>query len=116
MTPKKSISKKPVPKELKALPKKFRGAEVVRGLGMNADKLETFLERRAMDGFEATSDMWLVIEDKALQDLDDTVEVKGFDNKAEAVRYAQARSNGNVDHRVLRVTEQVLVVATDNDL
>jgi hypothetical protein len=25
-------------------------------------------------------------------------------------------ANGNIDHRVLRVTEHVLVVGTDNDL
>lgn len=98
------------------LPKTFQGAEVVRGEGMNADELDAFLERRAMDSFVATADMWIVVEDKALEDIDDSVEVKGFDNKSEAVRYAQARSKGNVDHRVLRVTEQVLVVATMNDL
>lgn len=101
---------------VKQLPKKFQGAEVVRGEGMNADELDRFLDRWAMDGFDATADMWLVIENNALEDIDDSVEVKGFDNKAEAVRFAQARSKGNVDHRVLRVTEQVLVVATDNDL
>jgi hypothetical protein len=99
----------------KPLPKKFQGAEVVRGEGMNSDKLDSFVEQRAMDGFDATADMWIVIENNALEDLDDTVEVKGFDNKEEAVRFAQARSNGNVDHRVLRVTEQVLVVATMNE-
>lgn len=98
------------------LPKTFGGAEVVRGEGMNADELDAFLERRAMDSFVATADMWLVIENNALEDIDDSVEVKGFDNKAEAVRYAQARSKGNVDHRVLRVTDQVLVIATMNDL
>ena len=107
---------KPQPKSKKPLPKTFRGAEVVRGEGMNSDKLDTFVERKAMDGFDATKDMWLVIEDKALEDVDDSVEVKGFGDKAEAIRFAQARANGNVDHRVLRVTEQVLVIATDNDL
>ena len=102
--------------ENKRLPKKFQGAEVVRGEGMSGDEIDRFLERRAMDGFDATGDMWLVIEDNALEDIDGSVEIKGFDNKAEAVRYAQACSKGNVDHRVLRVTEQVLVIATDNDL
>ena len=100
----------------KDLPKTFRCAEVLHGEGMSSDKLDTFLERRAMDSFDATADMWIVIEDNALEDVDDSVEVKGFDNKAEAVRFAQARANGNVDHRVLRVTEQVLVIATDNEL
>lgn len=106
--------KKPSPK--KDLPKKFQGAEVVRGEGMSSDKLDAFVERRAMDQFDATADMWLVVENGALEDVDDSVEVKGFDNKEEAVRFAQARANGNVDHRVLRVTEQVLVVATMNEL
>ena len=110
-TPAKSSAKQP-----KKLPAKFRGAAVVRGEGMNSDKLDSFTERKAMDGFDATRDMWLVVEDKALEDLDDSVEVKGFSDKADAVLYAQARSHGNVDHRVLRVTEQVLVVATMNEL
>lgn len=101
---------------VKKLPKKFQGAEVVRGLGMNHDKLHVFLESHALDQFDAMREMWLVIEDKALGDLDGSVEVKGFDNKEDAVRFARARSNGNVDHRVLRVTDQVLVIATDNDL
>jgi hypothetical protein len=112
---KKTFAKPPV-KRPEKLPAKFRGAAVVRGEGMSADKLDSFTERKAMDGFDATSDMWLVIEDKALEDLDDSVEVKGFVDKADAVLYAQARSHGNVDHRVLRVTEQVLVVATMNEL
>ena len=100
---------------MKRLPKTYRGAEVVRGLGMNGDKLDVFVERNAVDCFDATGDMWVVVEDRA-RDPDNSVEVKGFASKAEAVRYARARANGNVDHRVLRVTDQVLVVATDNDL
>jgi Arc/MetJ-type ribon-helix-helix transcriptional regulator len=83
---------------------------------MNSDKLETFIERNALDRFDATRDMWVVIEDSTLEDLDNSVEVKAFSSKADAVRYARARANGNVDHRVLRVTEQVLVVATRNEL
>lgn len=114
--PPKTAVKKPPKTAAKSLPKKFRGADVVRGEGMKSVDLDRFLEQRAMDQFDATNDMWIVIEDNALEDLDDSVEIKGFDNKAEAVRFAQARSNGNVDHRVLRVTAQVLVVATDNDL
>lgn len=100
---------------MKRLPKTYRGAEVVRGLGMNGDKLDAFVERNAVDCFDAMSDMWIVVENRALDPAND-VEVKGFASKAEAIRYARARSNGNVDHRVLRVTEQVLVVATDNEL
>ncbi len=98
------------------LPKKFRGADVVRGLGMNGDKLEDFLERKAMDNFDALHDMWIVLQDNALAESSGSVEVKAFRSKANAVRYARACSHGNVDHRVLRVTEQTLVVATDNDL
>ena len=101
---------------MKRLPKKFRGASVVRGLGMNGDKFDAFVEREAMDQFDAAGDMWIVVENNALEDLDDSVEVKGFSSKDAAVRYARAMANGNVDHRVLRVTEQVLVVATRNEL
>ena len=103
-------------KSPRKLPKKFQGAEVVRGEGMSSDALDTFLEQNAMDGFVASADMWMVVEDRALEDLDDSVEVKGFATKDDALVYARARANGNVDHRVLRVTAQVLVVATDNEL
>lgn len=101
---------------MKALPQKFQGAEVVRGLGMKHAELDDFLERKAMDQFVATQDMWIVVENDALADLDDSVEVKAFGSKSEAIQYAQARANGNVDQRVLRVTEQVLVIATHNEL
>ena len=103
-------------KETKSLPKTFRGAEVVRGLGMKSDELDTFTEKKAMDGFDAKREMWIVVEDWALDDLDNTVEIKGFSDKDNAIRFAQARANGNVDHRVLRVTDQVLVVGTMNEL
>ena len=101
---------------MKKLPKTFRGAEVVRDLGMKSDALDDFVEKKAMDGFDATRELWIVVEDRGLEDPDGSVEVRGFASKTNAVRYACARSKGNVDHRVLRVTDQVLVVATDNDL
>jgi hypothetical protein len=107
--------KKPAVNRAK-LPKKWRGAEVVRGLGMNYEKLRVLVEGSALENFDATRATWLVIEDGALQDPGDAVEVKAFHTKARALRYARARANGNVDQRVLRVTEQVLVVATENDL
>jgi hypothetical protein len=114
------VKKKPVAKPTKKspakMPAKFQGAVVLRGEGMNSDELDSFTERNAMDTFDATRDMWLVIENSALKDLDNSVEVKGFSDKDLAVRYAQACSNGNVDTRVLRVTEQVLVIATMNEL
>ena len=43
-------------------------------------------------------------------------DIKGFSDKNTAIRFAQARAHGNVDHRVLRVPDQVLVVGTLNDL
>jgi hypothetical protein len=113
---KKETKTKAKAKEIKPLPKTWRGAAVVRGQGMNSDELDTFTEKNAMDNFDAKRAMWVVVEDRALEDLDNTVEIKGFSDKDDAIRFAQARANGNVDHRVLRVTDQVLVVATDNDL
>ena len=100
----------------KALPKTFRGAKVVRGLGMKSDELDTLIEEKAMDSFDATREMWVVVEDRTLEDLDGLAEVKGFADKEAAIRFAKARAKGNVDHRVLRVTDQVLVVGTLNDL
>ena len=73
------------------------------------------VETKALDAFDARREMWIVLVDRAFADVSG-FEVKGFAKKADAIRYARACSNGNVDHRVLRVTDQVLVVATENDL
>lgn len=101
---------------MKKLPKTFQGAEVARGLGMGADAFDRLVACAAMDSFDATRDMWLVVPNRALEDNAGSTEVRGFTDKPRALRYARALSNGNVDHRVLHVTAQVLVVATENEL
>jgi len=88
----------------------------MRGLGMKADKLEVFVEKKALDDFDATVEMWIVVADDALKDLDDTTEVTGFSDMDAAIRFARACANSNVNYRVLRVTDQVLVVGTLNSL
>lgn len=103
-------------KTMKTLPNIFRGAAVWRGLGMKSNKLDTFIEKKAMDNFDATRAMWIVVADGSLKDLAAPAEIKGFADRNDAIRFAQARANGNIDHRVLRVTDQVLVVGTLNDL
>jgi hypothetical protein len=108
----KKPSKKPPPA---ALPKTFRGAEVVRGLGMNYEKFDRLIERDSLDQFDAMRDTWLVVPNDILDDGGFS-EPRCFQDKEDAVRCAQAMANGNIDHRVLRVTEHVLVVATDNEL
>jgi len=100
---------------MKKLPNKFRGADVVRGLGMNSDKLGTLVEKEALDQFDALKETFLVVENNALED-DFGVVVRCFADETVAVRYARAMANGNVDHRVLRVSGQTLVVATRNEL
>lgn len=101
---------------MKKLPKKFQGAAVVRGLGMKSADLDKFTARKALDQFDATRDMWIVVENGALEDPDDSTQIKGFSSEEDAVRYARAAASGNVDHRVLRVSGQTLVIATDNTL
>ena len=95
------------------LPKTFRGAEVVRGLGMNADAYDKLIEENSMDQFDATIESWLVVDDRGLEDSSFS-EPKMFSNKKDAIRCAQAQANGNIDQRVLRVVEQILVVSTKN--
>ena len=48
--------------------------------------------------------------------MDRNSEMKVFSDEKKAMRYAKAASNGNVDHRVLKVVEATLVIATDNEL
>lgn len=100
------------------LPKKFRGADVVRGKGMNGKMLDEFVQSNALDQFDALRETYLVIEDGALEDghRDRGVVVRCFRDKDDALSYAQAMAAGNIDHRVLRVTGQTLVVATHNEL
>lgn len=100
---------------MKKLPKKFRGAAVVRGLGMKSEALDDLIEKKSLDQFDATKETFLVVEDNSLED-DMGVVVRCFADQDAAVRYARAMANGNVDHRVLRVSEQTLVVATRNEL
>lgn len=104
---------------MKKLPKKFQGAVVVRGLGMNSDKLDALVLRKALDQFDATKETFLVVDNDALdRDVSDDfgVVIRCFSDQDTAIRYARAMANGNIDQRVLCVCEQTLVVATRNDL
>lgn len=110
-----ATSKKP--KASKSSPKQFRGAHVVRGLGMNPDAIDTLVDRHAYGEFSdaADGDAYLVLEDNALRG-GCFMEPRLFASEEHAIRYARAMSNGNVDHRVLRVAGQTLVIGTDNKL
>jgi hypothetical protein len=100
---------------MKKLPKKFQGAAVVRGLGMKSKQLDTLVKKKALAQFDATRDTYLVINNDALED-DFGLHVRCFADEVNAIRYARALGNGNVDYRVLRVTQHTLVIATSNDL
>jgi hypothetical protein len=82
---------------------------------MNSDKLDDLILKESLDHFDAMKETFLVVENSALED-DMGVVVRCFADEAVAVRYARALANGNVDHRVLRVSGQTLVVATGNEL
>jgi hypothetical protein len=102
---------------MKRLPKKFQGADVVRGLGMDSNVLDALVKKKSLNQFDATKEIFLVVENDALKDdFFASSEVRCFADQATAVRYARAMAHGNVDYRVLRVSGQTLVVATDNEL
>lgn len=98
------------------LPKVWRGAEVVRGKAMDVDDMDSLLERMAMDEFDASAPMYIVMDDNALNEVEQSSYVRAFRKKSDALKYARGCGHGNVDQRVLTVTAQTLVVATDNDL
>jgi hypothetical protein len=108
-------SKKPPPRYVSRarLPKKIDGAYVIRALAMDYEKFNA-LKKKAIGQFDATADLYLVVDESALKDS--MRNTYAFREKNDAIRYARAVGNGNVDHRVLRVTEQMLVVATENAL
>jgi hypothetical protein len=100
---------------MKRLPKKFRGANVVRGLGLDHKKFEALEERYSCAEWDASRTMYVVVNDTSLGD-GGPFSFKAFFDRDKAIRYARACGNGNMDQRVLTVTSQTLVVATDNDL
>ena len=113
---KKTKKKSPAKKKPHPLPATFAGADVLGGKAMDADDLDELLEEHALDEFiTAPEGVYLVVDDNALQ-LGRAMQPTLFLDRDKAIRCAQARSNGNVDHRVLKVTEQVLIVGTDNEL
>lgn len=98
---------------MKKLPKMFRGASVVRGKGMKMSAVEKLTGTHAVGAWSDSVKLFVVVADEMDQFFSD---VKAFTDKAKAIRFAQACSNGNVNHRVLTVTAQTLVVATENEL
>lgn len=111
-SPKKLI--KASTKPLDALPATYRGAKVVRGKGTHHAKMDRIRGRYALVSYQADKTVYLVVDDSGLDS--GLNELKLFDDYAIAEQYAQGLSYGNVDHRVLTITAQTLVVATDNDL
>lgn len=98
-------------KEQEDLPK-----SVLYGKGMLSAELDKLLDLESLTDFPITGSFYLVLEDKALEDIDEETDVLAFTKQDIAIRVAQALSNGNVDHRVLQVTNSVLVLGTQNKL
>lgn len=96
------------------LPKQWQGADVVRAVPMDGDKCDVLVEEHACSEWDARSPMFVVVDDTSIEDR--PFDFKVFKSKAKALRYAKACGNGNMDQRVLTVTAQTLIVATDNDL
>jgi len=97
---------------MKKLPKMFRGMPVIRGKALHYKKHEALEEDESEDEFPM-GDFYVVV---ANGDAREHASIRTFKNKKKAVRYAQSCSNGNVDHRVLHVTDNILVIATSNEL
>lgn len=93
------------------LPTSFRGVPVARGRGLDADRFDRLEEERACDGFP-DGEFFVVMPER----LDGLGDPKVFKSRTDAIAYAKALSNGNVDHRVLRASSELLVIGTENDL
>jgi hypothetical protein len=115
-TKKTSKKSKTAYKPQRPLPATFAGADVVEGKGMLQKHFDALVEENALTEFiTAPEGVYLVIPEDAVHD-ETYCQVKLFIDKTKAIRYAQALSNGNVDHRVLKVTDQTLVVGTESEL
>ena len=116
---KKSTSKKKPsrPKAHRPLPASFAGADVVDGKGMHSDDYDQLLEEHALDEFITSPEgVYLVIDDDALTAGGAFHDPALFVDRDKAIQCARSRACGNTNHRVLKVTDQVLVVGTDNEL
>ena len=97
---------------MKRLPKTWQGTPVVRGKGIHHEKVEALEYDKALDSWPGRGEFFIVVDENP----DSISGAKAFSKRAEAVTYARACGNGNVDHRVLRCTSELLVVATGNEL
>jgi hypothetical protein len=100
---------------VKKLPKTFRGVAIMRGKGLHHKKFDALTDAKALDEFPNTGEFFIVITE-SIRDGEMAGWGRVFAAKADAVKYARACACGNVDHRVLRCTSEVLVIATENEL
>jgi hypothetical protein len=86
--------------------------------GLSREKWDDLVYKHAAGGDEwplkTKGAFFLVVQDN--MDRHIATEVKVFSDEKIAFKYAKAASNGNVDHRVLKVVEATLIVATENEL
>lgn len=97
------------------LPKKYRGADIVYGLGLKQKAYDTLVEKHALESsldLEIGKPGYLVTRRESHDGWDNP---KLFRNKKDALRFARAEANGNVDHVVLEVRLDTTVIGTENE-
>lgn len=100
--------------------KKLGGHPVVYATkrdGLGPKAWDSLVERFAHAGDEwplkPNGPFWVVVGNSMDYSFN---EMRVFSDEEKAMKYAKAASQGNVDHRVLKVVEATLVIATDNEL
>jgi hypothetical protein len=104
----------PKKRRRRPLPEVHHGATVSRGRSLGQRALDRLVDRAERGWSPADLELYVVVPDVSL--ADESCEIRAFRKFDDGLRFAQAMSHGNVDHRVLRVVAQTLVVATENDL
>lgn len=93
----------------------YSGWVVMRGLGMVYTRFDKLFEQHAradIDWPRKGQACFVVVRDRLEDSASDFPQV--FTDRDVAVSVARAHSNGNINHRVLTVTDQLIVRATDN--
>ena len=100
---------------MKKLPKMYGGVALARGKGVNYKTIDKLVGEQAWSGDEwPRGEFYVVTADR--KDDTDLRDGKVFSKLDDATKYARSCGNGNVDHRVLRCTNELLVIATRNEL
>jgi hypothetical protein len=93
--------------------KTYGGFPLVPGKGMKAGKYDDLVEREARVDWPRKGEPCFIVVPDVIDEPGGLDPLIVFEDKDAALAVAKANSNGNMRHRVLIVTDQIVVASTD---